>query len=315
MFNSKKSTADIASSLDNVHTAKPPGTQIQYPFEVKKVSVDNMELVYVDEGKGDNILLFLHGVGSCIPIWKKNIKALRNNYRCIAVDLPGHGYSDKGDHTYSIQFYVDVLFKFIKKLDLSSVILVGHSMGGQISVKAGLQDPALIKKIVLISPAGLEPYYLFERQMLLNCMALVVTSGNAFAHNDLNYLIGSDYDKSLAEEMLSQLAFFKNDSLQFGKMLLRSTRGMLFEPIRSDLQKLSQECLVMVGINDQVCPYNYLRIETYADMAFNTAKKIPNGKVLQLNGNHFLQYQKADFINNELDKFIKQGIFAPSDNV
>ncbi|MBZ0243550.1 MAG: alpha/beta hydrolase, partial [Bacteroidales bacterium] len=65
---------------------------IPYPFELHKVQLSNeVNLAYVDEGTGKETIIFIHGLGSYLPAWKKNIEVLRNDYRCIAIDLPGYG--------------------------------------------------------------------------------------------------------------------------------------------------------------------------------------------------------------------------------
>jgi len=80
--------------------------QIEYPYEVKKVELFNdIELAYVDEGKGDQTIIFIHGLGSYLPAWKNNIEGLMSDYRCIAIDLPGYGYSSKGKYEGSMTFF------------------------------------------------------------------------------------------------------------------------------------------------------------------------------------------------------------------
>ncbi|MDO8897890.1 MAG: alpha/beta fold hydrolase [Bacteroidales bacterium] len=74
--------------------------EIPYPFDVKKVQIDeNTEIAYIDEGSGKETIIFIHGLGSYLPAWKKNIEGLSSDFRCIAIDLPGYGKSSKLPHS------------------------------------------------------------------------------------------------------------------------------------------------------------------------------------------------------------------------
>src|SRR5690554_3957786 len=72
---------------------------VPYPFPVKKVRVkESIEIAYIDEGDSTaGVLLFVHGMGGGIPGWRKNFPDLKKHFRCIALDLPGHGHSSKED--------------------------------------------------------------------------------------------------------------------------------------------------------------------------------------------------------------------------
>src|SRR5687768_11094557 len=97
----------------------------EYEFKVHKIQLKNaIEVAYVDEGNEDSpVLLFLHGFGGGIPIWTKNISHLRSHFRCIAIDLPGHGFSQRGDFSYTMAFYLEVVIDFINSLGIKNIIL------------------------------------------------------------------------------------------------------------------------------------------------------------------------------------------------
>jgi len=54
-------------------------------------------LTYIDIGGGEQTLLFLHGMGSNLKAWYKNVLPLQEQYRCIAMDFPGYGRSERLD--------------------------------------------------------------------------------------------------------------------------------------------------------------------------------------------------------------------------
>jgi hypothetical protein len=89
-----------------------------YPYEVERVTVGaGIRMAYVDEGEGP-VLLFIHGLGSNLKGWKKNIDVLRKHYRCIALDLPNYGKSSGGDFSFSMTFFATKVLEFIQSLKI-----------------------------------------------------------------------------------------------------------------------------------------------------------------------------------------------------
>lgn len=289
-------------------TEKENGKQVPYPYQVKKVKInDSLEIAYIDEGDVDaDVLLLIHGMGSGIPVWKKNIDVLKKHYRCVALDLPGHGLSSRGDFPYTMAFYAEVVLSFIHKVRLPPLILIGHSLGGQTAIIAALKEQTLIKKLILISPAGIEPYTPVEKQTLITMAAGVVASGNAFTKNRFNYMVGFCNNQEEAGELARQMAFYKDDAAAFGKMMLRSIEAMLLESVNHLLYKITQPCLMLVGEDDKISPYQYLRGQDYADLVAREAVKLPNGKLVIFSScGHFAQYQRPKSFNKVVLEFLK----------
>ncbi|MBX0290271.1 alpha/beta hydrolase [Hymenobacter sp. HSC-4F20] len=291
-------------------TENDPGEQIPYPYPVKKVRLPQpeLEIAYIEEGPQDaEVLVLVHGMGGGIPTWRKNIEVLKKQFRCIALDLPGHGYSSKGDFAYTISFYTDVVLGFINALGVGPVTLVGHSMGGQTAIMAGLREPNLIQKLILVSPAGVEPYTSVEKQLLINMSAGVVATGNAFTKNRLNFLIGFCNNAELAGDLAKRLAFFKEDAAMFSRALQRSVEGMLLESLNHSLTEIRQPCLLLVGKEDKLSPYQYLRGQEYYQIVEREATKIPRGQVVVVpQCGHFVQYQCPDVFNTEVLEYLKE---------
>jgi pimeloyl-ACP methyl ester carboxylesterase len=281
--------------------------KVHYTFSVKTINIDGLEIAYIDEGHSQSpALLLIHGMGSGIPIWDKNIKELRKTNRCIAPDLPGHGLSARGNFPYTMNFYVTVILSFIRALGLKELSLAGHSMGAQIAFLAALKEKQLIIRLILISPSGMEPYTAMEKQMLINLTLLTAASGNAFTQHRMNYMIGFKNNLSKAGELSSSLAFYKEDGAGFSKMMLRSVEGMLLEPIDQLLEEITQPCLILLGRKDQVSPYQYLHGEKYVDTVVTQARRIRTVKItiFSLCG-HFIPYEKPKLFNRELYLFLK----------
>jgi pimeloyl-ACP methyl ester carboxylesterase len=89
------------------------------------------------QGSGKDVL-FIHGNSACKEVFSYQFKdSLAKKYRFIAIDLPGHGNSDKAENpeeTYSFPGYAEVVIEVIKKLKLDKPVVVGWSLGGHIGL-------------------------------------------------------------------------------------------------------------------------------------------------------------------------------------
>jgi pyruvate dehydrogenase E2 component (dihydrolipoamide acetyltransferase) len=103
-------------------------------------------------------LVFLHGLGGSQSTWANVLGGFAENYRIAAVDLPGHGASDKPDPEstdYSLAGLASALGTVIEALDLAPAIVVGHSLGGATALQLALDRPKLVRGLVLVDSAGL----------------------------------------------------------------------------------------------------------------------------------------------------------------
>jgi pimeloyl-ACP methyl ester carboxylesterase len=103
-------------------------------------------------------VLFVHGWGCSVYIFRRNMPALADaGFRTIAVDLRGHGLSDKpvASAEYTIEALVDHLYEILEALELERPALVGHSLGGSLIYHFASRYPTRPKCLGLLSPVGL----------------------------------------------------------------------------------------------------------------------------------------------------------------
>jgi len=124
----------------------------------KTREVNGVEVYYRESGNVNNpTLFFIHGFLGSSYDWIEMIRYYDDNYHVIAIDLPGFGASEKSlNYNYSRENQADTVVELIKSLQLEDVTLVGHSMGGMISLMSAYKEPNLIKELILIGSAGLE---------------------------------------------------------------------------------------------------------------------------------------------------------------
>ncbi|MCS6785323.1 MAG: alpha/beta fold hydrolase [Candidatus Caldarchaeum sp.] len=117
-----------------------------------KAFVDGVEVFSVEKGVGEPVVL-IHGWASSSYSWRRNIAALAEHFRVIALDLPGFGLSQKLPNGLRLKSVNDFLLKFLEKIGVERFNLVGMSMGGAISIYKATSNPETVKKLVLINPA------------------------------------------------------------------------------------------------------------------------------------------------------------------
>ena len=136
------------------HVAAPPLHQAEW------LQAGDIRLRVLRGGRGDTTLLLLHGYGESLMGYRAVFDALARRYQVIAVDLPGFGLSDKPDAPYDLTSYRRRLGDFLERWTRGPVVVVGHSMGGEVAAALALDHPERVSAAVLIAPAGfaLQPF-------------------------------------------------------------------------------------------------------------------------------------------------------------
>jgi len=124
-------------------------------YQAKQAQINNHAFRYVEAGNGE-LILFLHGFPFFGESWDKLLKPLSQQYRVIAPDGRGYGYSDKPEliEDYKIEQLVNDVQQFIFTFANSKsqkVTLVGHDWGGVLAWGVAQQYPELINKVVVIN--------------------------------------------------------------------------------------------------------------------------------------------------------------------
>lgn len=122
------------------------------PASGKFVDIGGNRIHYVETGEGHPIL-FVHGLGGQLHHFRHPVFPLLPGYRLIALDRPGSGYSVRvAGATARLPEQAEVVAGFIKALGLEKPLLVGHSLGGAVTLTVALNHPDMISGIVLLAP-------------------------------------------------------------------------------------------------------------------------------------------------------------------
>ena len=118
------------------------------------VTVGGVKTHYVVSGNGRPVAL-IHGLGESVITWRDNIEPLSRRHKVFALDLPGHGDSEKPDLSYDADSMVYFLRGFFESLGIERPALIGHSMVGGLSLMTALAHPNIVSRLMLVGSACL----------------------------------------------------------------------------------------------------------------------------------------------------------------
>lgn len=107
----------------------------------KTIKRDNAVIHYQVQGSGDTALLFIHGSYIDQTYWKDQVNYFKPKYKVITIDLPGHGKSGGERADWSMRGFAEDVNEVIKSLEVNNIILIGHSLAGDINLMAVNSHP------------------------------------------------------------------------------------------------------------------------------------------------------------------------------
>lgn len=124
--------------------------QAQKGIAAKQIAIrdQQVEINYFQQGEGDTTLLFLHGWCIDGTYWMNQLESFSKSYSVIAIDLPGFGQSKAKRTQWTVEEYAQDVTAFIDAMNLQHVVIVGHSMAGEIMLQMALGNNPKIVGIV-----------------------------------------------------------------------------------------------------------------------------------------------------------------------
>lgn len=280
-----------------------------YSFHTQTIKLAaGTTLAYRDTGRGFP-LLFIHGLGSYMPAWSRNIPFLSRHFRCLALDLPGYGKSSKSGFSPGMEYYAGVIREFMDRMQIPECYLAGHSMGGQIAIHSALGNPDRIRKLVLAAPAGLETFTAPEAQQVAAWFEQekVMKAGPGIVEENLKanfYQFPDD-----AQPLLAHRLQYRNctDYPDFCRALSAGVLAMLKEPVYDKLPQLKMPVLILFGRQDAYIPNRLLHPALDPEkIAKGASALIPKGSYSMLEHcGHFVQFEQSEAYNKKLMEFLQ----------
>jgi pimeloyl-ACP methyl ester carboxylesterase len=278
-----------------------------YPDDVQTTTVDGRSIAFVDRGSGPP-LLFVHGLGSNLSLWRETMDAFDESHRVLALDLPGYGLSGKNDVPATMSFFADIITGFLEERGVDDATVVGVSMGGQVGLTLALEAPEQVRRLALVSPAGIEPFTSKEGEALKQATTaegiINSTDEQVQQNTALNFANWSDEYAWLIEQRhaLSE----RDDFEAYATANARSVAGMLEGDVRDRLGEIDTPALVLFGAGDRLIPNQYLHGDmTTGDVAERAEETLPNATVRLVDeAGHLLMVERPARFHEQLRTFL-----------
>ena len=256
------------------------------------VDVEGLRTFYESKGKGQPLLL-IHGSACTHSIWRRQLDYFGQRCYVIAVDLMGHGKSEIAisPSQISIRQYMEFVNNFLEALNIQKATLIGHSLGGAISIEFCLNLPDKVE-----------------------CLGLVNTGAKLGVNPELLSMLRKDFRKALTAGLETILC--KSEEADEIRRLI--TEEMLktkpavgladFEACnrfdsRETLSQIRKPTLIIGGTEDLLTPRWFQRY---------LHQKIANSKLRTIDGvGHFPMIEKPEKFNAILFEFLEKYIGLP----
>lgn len=234
-------------------------------FKYKDININ-----YQIFGEGKPLLL-LHGWMACIEAMAPIYQFFSQNRKVIVLDFPGQGgKSDTLTEVWGVPEYSEMIYEFMKKLQIEGADVIGHSFGGRVIIYLASKYANLFDKIILTDAAGIKPKRNFKNRLkvfsfkLSKCLLKMFTSKEKF------------------EEKVNKLRkkYSSSDYSKLDSNIMRETfKNVINLDLTDKLSKITRPTLLVWGENDKDTPLYMAKI---------MEKKIKDSGIVVLkNAGHF----------------------------
>ena len=203
----------------------------------QRVDVGGFELRVRELGQGSRTFLCLHGLVDSLEIWNRLAPALAERGRVVAIDQRAHGKSDSPPGPYRREDLADDAIRVLDLLGVESAILVGHSMGGIMSMTAALRHPTRVAGLVLVGTAS----QCTER--VAEWYERIAQAGERDGLDGLAHVI---YGKASKRKVRGDPAGIAH--------VTRTLKSLFTDPLTPKLADLALSALLVVGEKDPMGP-------------------------------------------------------------
>jgi pimeloyl-ACP methyl ester carboxylesterase len=191
------------------------------------------EIHALEYGVGDTTIVLLHGLSGSGRWWARNAEGLASEFRVLVPDLIGFGRSRPVRALPTIDEIALLVLEWLRTMDATRVHLVGHSMGGQISVHLAAHAPEMIERLVLVDSAGIP-----RRFTPAALVRFAVEAGPIWRWGDPSFV-----------------PVIVRDALTAGpRVILRSIYNIVSDDVRDLLPALDLPTLIVWGERDTLVP-------------------------------------------------------------
>ena len=245
-------------------------------------------------------VLFIHGIPTSGRLWKGVVQKMRDNFTCLAVDLPGLGRTPRGsDGLRHLEAVADRIEQIRVENNIEKWHVVGHDAGSAIAVHYAFRFQEHVDRLALLSPAvfpELKPYHLFRiiRRPVIG--ELLAPAVNTIFWNIAMREAVEDQSAELKDTVAEFHAPFSGPlgAWRLMSILRWGNPEEVLASIPAMLPQLTIPTLIFQGSRDKAVP------EGFAQRA---SALIPRSKVITVDSGHFIPLNNPDVVATELLRF------------
>ena len=256
----------------------------------KSLLFKNTKISYTDSGKGAVVVL-LHGFLENKLMWEKIIPVISRNKRVVAIDLLGHGGTECLGYIHPMELMAEAVAAVLKSLRIRKITLIGHSMGGYVSLALSEKKPEMIRGLCLLNSTANSDNQ--QRKKLRE-------RANKMAQTNLSNIVTMSFINLFSEK--SKEIFNSEIQLALSEALQTSLQGysacqegMKIRPNRLSVLKNNHfKKLFILGKKDPVLPIN---------KGIKEAEETQS-EIVVLSGGHMSHIENSDKLIRVLNTFI-----------
>ncbi len=219
--------------------------------------VDGVRLHYQEKGEGAPLLL-IHGYTASTFAWKDVFEPLSRQFRVIAVDLKGFGFSAKPEGDYTRRAQGDLVIRFLDHLKIDRAIFCGSSMGGEVSMNAAVRHPDRVSALILVDSSGVTVGGggsvgpgVANWPVIGPAVAALALISDSMVRDGLRQCF---YDDSMVtgEQVAAYYRPLKTRGGQRAAYLARVQAGQ--DPVEPEINRIRQPTLIVWGAEDELIP-------------------------------------------------------------
>jgi pimeloyl-ACP methyl ester carboxylesterase len=276
-------------------------------FHKKFIRVGSGRLAFYDEGpRSSEALLLIHGLPTSCYLWRKVVAALKEEYRCVAPDMPGLGDSTcPPDGKLGLSAQAERMADLIDRLDLDRVVALGHDIGGGVAQILALRHRRFISGLALCDsicydnwPVGVvRKIRAISRNRHLFKTAFRVGAWTRLAYSRHGFRKGVKHPGSISprqiDEYLRPLMLSETALERFRKLLLSLSNAETRE-IANEFYRFDKPALIVWALDDDFFPliwgerlatdFPSSTLETISDCGHFVPEERPQQLVARLRG-------------------------------
>jgi pimeloyl-ACP methyl ester carboxylesterase len=268
------------------------------------IKIKGHTIFYIARGEG-NPLLLIHGYGAGMWVWEKQIEILSQTHKVYALDLIGHGFSDRPKITYTPETYIYFLKDFMDGVGIERATLIGNSMGGGIAWAMAVCFPECVDRLILISSM---PPDVLDQVRNDSFRTLAAIKGIPL----LPYLVIASRDKNsvkrILQECVSDIKLITPEVLnrQYQLSMIRGSTWVLYSTFKNaegalkfkdHLSHIHHPTLLLWGDRDLIFP---------TSVGESLHRMISNSKIqLIKRSGHISMWETPDEVNQAILFFLE----------